>query len=54
LKPLTKQHYEARQQAKEDWQKQVDAVEERKKQEGVLQKYIVVIFWKQVRNEKSM
>lgn len=48
-KPLTREHYEAREKAHMDFKVQRDAVEARQRQEEMLKRYVMLIYWKQVR-----
>jgi hypothetical protein len=53
-KPLTKAHYEVRNRAQEDYQEGVKALEQVEKQEKLMEKHIMLLFWKEVRTCRSL
>jgi hypothetical protein len=52
-KPLRQEHYQAQQEAFNKYQIRVEAVEERKRQEELLHKQILILFWKQVSRQSG-
>jgi len=47
-KPLCQEHYQAQQEAFNKYQMRVEAVEEHKRQEELLHKQILILFWRQI------
>lgn len=47
-KPLTKAHYDVRNRAHDDYQNDIKATEQREKQDKLIMKHIVLLFWKEV------
>jgi len=47
-KPLTKDHYDSKQRAAQNWQEETDQILQIKQQQDCVKKNIVIIFWKEV------